>query len=213
MIPHETVHVGLGARSYDVLVGEGLLAAVGEHVAPVLQLDRTIIVTDENVASRHLETLQRGLSEANIANDSIVLPPGEGTKSFAQLHALMVQHAQSSLSGPKSGLHLLRLSESTLNGLLGIMFDSGSLLPRQGSAVFEDEIQNFYPNDTSRKSIQTTVHELGHALNLAHRFEREVGRADSLSFMNYDSRYKGGAHESEFWSNFDTMNTVIRAYE
>ena len=21
--------------------------------------------------------------------------------------------------------------------------------------------------------------------------------------MNYDSRYKGGAHESEFWSNFD----------
>jgi hypothetical protein len=46
------------------------------------------------------------------------------------------------------------------------------------------------------------VHELGHALNLAHRFERVVGRADSTSFMNYDWRYGGGNKRDEFWSRF-----------
>ena len=89
MTRHETVHVALGARSYDVLVGDGLLTAAGEHIAPILQLDRTIIVTDENVASRHLEILQRSLREADIASDTIVLTPGDGTKSFAQLHGLI----------------------------------------------------------------------------------------------------------------------------
>lgn len=53
-----------------------------------------------------------------------------------------------------------------------------------------------------RKVIQTTIHELGHALNLAHRFEREVGRADSLSHMNYDHLYKLGGHRDEFWEQY-----------
>ncbi|MCZ6852724.1 MAG: acetyltransferase [Gammaproteobacteria bacterium] len=149
------------------------------------------------------------LTEAGFARfdmgqaSQIPAPPPPGKWGTAQLHALMVQHAQSTLTSAKNGLHLLRLSESTMNGLLGIMFDSGDTLPRQGSAVFEQEIDNFYPLDRQRKTIQTTVHELGHALNLAHRFERVVGRADSLSFMNYDSKYKGGGHQTEFWNNFD----------
>jgi 3-dehydroquinate synthase len=87
--PHETVHVALGARSYDVLVGEGLLAAAGDHIAPVMQLDRTIIVTDANVAALHLETLQHSLTGAGIASDAIVLPPGDGTKNFTQLQELV----------------------------------------------------------------------------------------------------------------------------
>ncbi len=89
MSRHETVHVALGARSYDVLVGEGLLAAAGGHIAPLLQLDRTIVVTDENVAPLHLETLQRSLTEAGIASEAIVLPPGDRTKSFARLNGLV----------------------------------------------------------------------------------------------------------------------------
>ena len=69
--------------------------------------------------------------------------------------------------------------------------------------MFATEIQGRVSSSHfPRKLIQTTVHELGHALNLAHRFEREVGRADSTSFMNYDWRYKGGSHTTEFWSRF-----------
>jgi hypothetical protein len=57
--------------------------------------------------------------------------------------------------------------------------------------------------DWPRKLIQTTVHELGHALNLAHRFERPVGRADSISFMNYDWKNLGGMNADRFWREFD----------
>ena len=115
----------------------------------------------------------------------------------------MTQNAEASLATPSWDLHLLMLDTSTRDGLLGIMFDSGDVLPRQGAAMFVGEIrQNVSPPEQNRKIIQTAAHELGHALNLAHRFERQVGRANSTSFMNYDWRYLGGGHRDEFWRNF-----------
>lgn len=177
-----------------------------------LEVEREIGIGDELIFERgggEVVTIGSCLAEAGFSRHDIGQPseipgpPAPGKWGTAQLHALMVEHAQDPLTKAKEGLHLLRLKESSKNGLLGIMFDSGDELPRQGSAVFEEEIETFYPTDTERKTIQTTVHELGHALNLAHRFEREVGRADSLSFMNYDSRYKGGDNEQEFWQLFD----------
>ena len=89
MSGHDTVHVDLGERSYDVLVGEGLLAAAGNLVRPFLKLDRTVIVTDRNVAALHLESLQRSLGQAGISSEAIVLPPGDGTKDFANLKSLI----------------------------------------------------------------------------------------------------------------------------
>jgi len=170
--------------------------AIGDE--PTYERDNGAVVTIGSCLA------EAGFARHDIGQPSeITSPPPPGKWGTAQLHALMVQHAQDPITKAKEGLHLLRLQASTLNGLLGIMFDAGGELPRQGSAVFEREIENFYPNDKARKTIQTTVHELGHALNLAHRFEREVGRADSLSFMNYDSRYLGGNHEQEFWRQFD----------
>ena len=127
-------------------------------------------------------------------------PTGWGT---AQLHALMQEYAQASLLEAKWELHLLLLGKPSRLGLLGVMFDTTANLPRQGSAVFAEEIRRLAPDNYKRKLIQTTIHELGHALNLAHRFEREVGRADSTSFMNYDWRYRGGGQTQEFWRKFD----------
>lgn len=82
---HKTVAVSLGDRSYDILIGEGLLARAGELVKPHLKRPATVIVTDENVAHHHLAALQAALSSAGIASQSIVLPPGEKTKSYAAL--------------------------------------------------------------------------------------------------------------------------------
>ncbi|MBG6166882.1 hypothetical protein IWQ54_006584 [Labrenzia sp. EL_195] len=127
-------------------------------------------------------------------------PDGWGT---AQLHALMTDHAQSSLTRAAWRQQLLWLGKPSRRGLLGVMFDTTALLPRQGTAVFDTEIRDLVPNEVERKIIQTTMHELGHGLNLAHRFEREVGRADSKSIMNYGWRYKGGGKEPEFWEKFD----------
>jgi len=128
--------------------------------------------------------------------------PPEGW-SEKDLEELMFEAAQSPLDRPEFAVHLLWLSKSNRPGLLGVMFDIGDNLPRQGLAVFAGEIaNNVAPDALPRKLIQTAVHEIGHALNLAHRFEREVGRADSTSFMNYDWRYAGGGRTQTFWQQF-----------
>lgn len=124
----------------------------------------------------------------------------------SQLHTLMEDFAQSSLEEKAWRLHLLLLDRSVpLDGggtLLGVMFDDTEVLPRQGVAIFAGSIREIPDIDHDRKLIQTSVHELGHALNLAHRFERVVGRADSISFMNYDWRYLGGNNKDKYWENF-----------
>ncbi|WP_334184813.1 hypothetical protein [Novosphingobium sp.] len=127
----------------------------------------------------------------------------DGGWSEKSLEHLMRTYAQSDLSRPSFDLRLLWLARSNRPGLLGVMFDSDDELPRQGLAVFAEEIRDRFGADADRKLIQTTVHEIGHALNLAHRFEREVGRADSTSFMNYDWRFRGGGAANEFWSAFN----------
>ena len=88
MNEHQTVRVDLGPRSYDVLVGEGLLAESGRHVKPVLKQDRVFVVTDENVAPLHLEILERSLGDAGVACESLILPAGDQTKSFEHLQKL-----------------------------------------------------------------------------------------------------------------------------
>ena len=81
----ERVHVALGERSYDVLVGPGLLSGAGARIAPLLARPRTAILTEERVAALHLERLERALAEAGIAAEALVLPPGETTKSWEKL--------------------------------------------------------------------------------------------------------------------------------
>jgi 3-dehydroquinate synthase len=87
----ETVHVDLGARSYDILIGENLIARTGEIIAPVLAQPRVVIITDSNVAPLHLEPLVGSLTKAGINNTVITVPAGEGSKSFAMLERVMDQ--------------------------------------------------------------------------------------------------------------------------
>ncbi|MCM2502543.1 3-dehydroquinate synthase [Aureimonas altamirensis] len=83
------VHVDLGARSYDILVGGGLVARAGQEIAARLPGIRAAIVTDEHVAALHLDRLSAALDEAGIDHVSIVLPAGETTKSFDHLMQLV----------------------------------------------------------------------------------------------------------------------------
>jgi len=88
MTQHKTVGVSLGARSYDILIGEGLLGHAGRLLRPHLKRGHTAIVTDENVGRHHLAALQTSLQEAGIGNEAIVLPAGEKTKSYGALAEL-----------------------------------------------------------------------------------------------------------------------------
>jgi 3-dehydroquinate synthase len=78
----ETIHVDLPGRAYDVVIGSRLLAQAGERIKPFLKRPRVVIVTEENVAALHLDALKSGLDASGITSDALVLPAGEGTKSW-----------------------------------------------------------------------------------------------------------------------------------
>ncbi|MBX9465381.1 MAG: 3-dehydroquinate synthase [Aquamicrobium sp.] len=83
------VHVELGSRGYDILIGGGLLASAGTALARRLKGARAAIVTDENVAARHSAALKQSLEAAGIATTDIVIAPGERSKSFAVLQQVV----------------------------------------------------------------------------------------------------------------------------
>jgi 3-dehydroquinate synthase len=83
------MRVALGERSYDILVGEGLLATAGRLMAPFVERKRVAIITDENVAGLHLAAVERSLDTEGIAYEALVLPPGEKTKDFGHLESLV----------------------------------------------------------------------------------------------------------------------------
>ncbi len=83
-----TLNVDLGTRSYPIHIGRGVLAEAGDLIAPLLKRPFSVIVTDENVAPLHLDRLGRKLDTAGIKHKSIIVPAGEGSKSFNQLDRL-----------------------------------------------------------------------------------------------------------------------------
>ncbi len=85
----ETVHVKLGDRSYDILIGAGLIADAGSQIARRLPGAQAAIVTDENVARLHLDSLKRSFAQNRIRTTVIELAAGERTKSFEALQQVV----------------------------------------------------------------------------------------------------------------------------
>ncbi|MDB5679991.1 3-dehydroquinate synthase [Sphingomonas bacterium] len=110
-----SIPVALGDRSYDVVIERGLLARADDHLAPLARGRSMAIVSDSNVAP-HLAALQSALAAAGIASEAIVLPPGEGTKSWGQLEALtdrLLMH------GVERGDHVIALGGGVIGDLVG----------------------------------------------------------------------------------------------
>ena len=82
------VRVELGARSYNVVIGTGLLDSAGETIKAEFGAPKCAIVTDANVAKHHLARLEASLKSSGLFAGSIILPPGEATKSFRELTPL-----------------------------------------------------------------------------------------------------------------------------
>ncbi len=80
------VDVALGERSYDIVIGRGQLATLGARIAKLRPGAKIAIVSDRNVAAYHLDAAKAAVAGSAVA--TVVLPPGETTKSFTQLAAL-----------------------------------------------------------------------------------------------------------------------------
>lgn len=81
----QSLTVDLGARSYDIHIGQGVLADAPRLISPHLKRDRLAIVTDENVAETQLPAVLQALRAAAIRTDYLVLPAGERTKNWNDL--------------------------------------------------------------------------------------------------------------------------------
>ena len=79
------VHVPLGERSYDILIGSGVIKRAGGEISTRIKGRKAAIVTDENVGAIYLEGLMDSLEADGIDATSLILPPGEKTKSFDNL--------------------------------------------------------------------------------------------------------------------------------
>lgn len=78
------IDVALGERSYTVAIAGGLLDQAGELLAPHARSGRIVAVSDENVwAAQGARLVACGLEIV-----PVLVPPGEGSKSWAQLEAL-----------------------------------------------------------------------------------------------------------------------------
>ena len=77
------LQVALEHAAYEVVVGENLIARAGALLAPVLPQKRVAIVTDETVAALHLPALLDSFTQTGVRTDTVVVPPGEASKSLA----------------------------------------------------------------------------------------------------------------------------------
>ena len=87
-----TIPVTLADRSYDIHIGAGLLDKAGPLLAAQLEVSaprRVPIVSDETVAQLYYLRFAASLTSAGLSPACIVLPPGEQTKSFANLERLV----------------------------------------------------------------------------------------------------------------------------
>lgn len=88
----DRVRVDLGVRSYDVIIGSGLVSQAGRHLVPLLQKPRVAVITDENVGALYASPLTRSFREAGIdCLACTAVPPGEASKSIALMEKLACQ--------------------------------------------------------------------------------------------------------------------------
>ena len=110
------INVPLGERSYDIAIEAGSLDRAGELIGNRARNGRFVVVTDMNVAEVQLLRLKAGLRASDISVDPIVLPAGEGTKSWEQLARL----SDSLLArGIERSDHVIALGGGVIGDLVG----------------------------------------------------------------------------------------------
>ena len=79
--------LSLGAHSYPILIGGGLLTAV-DQIQPFLRSPRIALVSNTTVAPLYLERLVGAMEKAGIGVTPIILPDGEAYKNWESLNLI-----------------------------------------------------------------------------------------------------------------------------
>ncbi len=81
----EIVEVNLVGKSYDIVIGGGVIEEISKRIIQIKSYSKIIILTDQNVAELHLETLRDQLKKVPADVKNIIVDPGEKSKSFSNL--------------------------------------------------------------------------------------------------------------------------------
>ena len=76
------VPVALGDRAYDIVIGRDAIATLGHRIKALRPGAKVAILTDENVAAKHLARVEDILKASGIESSPIVVKPGEGSKNY-----------------------------------------------------------------------------------------------------------------------------------
>ncbi|WP_058303833.1 3-dehydroquinate synthase [Gorillibacterium timonense] len=83
--------VDLGERSYPILIGQGISEQITRHLSDrgILPSSPLLIVTDDNVASFHLQKLKAALEAGGYRTCDFIVSAGETSKSLAMLEEII----------------------------------------------------------------------------------------------------------------------------
>lgn len=166
-------------------------------------------------------TVPKAYQEAGIdiqvAGTPNVIPGGTAgaTWSDSELHAAMVSHFSLYADRPQWKVWMFVATGYDDSSVRGIMFDASGARQRQGAAVFWDAIGGA-DAASQRAALRTYVHELGHAFNLLHSWQKHLavppqplglnGGRGELSWMNYVQGYDPGGGQpsgtAAYWAAF-----------
>jgi len=84
----KTLKVNLGNRSYEIVIGKGLLQNCGAYIQKISKAKRVLIVTDDTVNGYYGNSVCSSLEAAGYSVKLISFTPGEETKSIQSLTRL-----------------------------------------------------------------------------------------------------------------------------
>ena len=84
----KSIKIDLGDRSYDILVGQGLLSQVGGHITRLINSKKAVIVTHPSINTLYGNTLRASLDQKGIKAITLEVPEGEFCKSIRQTEFL-----------------------------------------------------------------------------------------------------------------------------
>lgn len=199
---------------YDAATGETPVTSVQTHAHP----NHPSTLPSETLSIA--EVYQRAGFDTERSGDASVVPlslaGADARWSDAEMHDAMQQYWSLFASRPQWAMWTFFASLHERGPALGgVMFDDIGPNHRQGTAVFQDAFVSDAPSGdpnpeawVRRMRFWTAVHEMGHAFNLAHSWQKALGAPwrplqnvpEARSFMNYPFRVRGGAQA--FFSNF-----------
>lgn len=200
---------------YDTVQGAHPALEIDTHAHP----GRPATLPKETLTIRKVFS-RAGFSVSKSGADGILPLAGagiDGRWSDTEMHDAMIVHWSHFQDAPRWSLWTLFASlHEQGTSLGGIMFDDIGPNHRQGTAIFTDSFIAQPPaGDTApaawveRMRFWTAVHEMGHAFNLAHAWQKALGtpwiplpnEPEVRSFMNYPYRVSGG--QAAFFADFD----------